>query len=251
MPVAVHEDVVIHELSICATFFHRKHLGNAMNLLITNDDGYDAPGIQLLASVAAKFGDVTIVAPANQQSGISHQITFEQPLSFEQRSDAGYTVDGTPADCVRVAVSLWKSRFDYVLSGVNDGANLGVDVMYSGTVGAAREATFFGIPAIALSQYRANYSTSDSFDFEKTRPLLESLLSDLLSRPDRNAMVTNVNLPDRAASVPQTQIDRINCKVDPSPLPADFENTESGLLYTGKYIDRPRKKGMDLSLIHI
>ena len=138
-----------------------------MKLLITNDDGFSAPGIQLLANVAAEFGQVTVVAPACQQSGISHRITFENPLNLVEKGTNAYSVDGTPADCVRVALSLWEGEFDCVLSGINDGANLGVDIYYSGTVAAAREATFFGLRSIAFSQYRANYQSSQSFDLRK------------------------------------------------------------------------------------
>lgn len=217
-----------------------------MKLLITNDDGYDAPGIQLLASVAAEFGAVTIVAPAYEQSGISHRITFEKPLKLTEKGDQAYTVDGTPADCVRVALSLWHGKFDCVLSGMNDGANLGVDVFYSGTVAAAREATFFGLPSIALSQYRANYSISNSYDFESTRPLVKQVLTDLLTvDSSQKPLLMNVNLPDRAASVGCELIERIKCDVDPSPLPANFRNTDRGLVYGASYAGRPRKPGMD------
>ena len=216
-----------------------------MNLLITNDDGFEAPGIQLLASVAASFGSVTIVAPEREQSGISHRITFEKPLQLTQKGDKAYTVDGTPADCVRVALSLWGGDFDYVLSGMNDGANLGVDVFYSGTVAAAREANFFGLPSIAFSQYRADYRVSESYDFEKTRPLINQLLPDLLAKHHGMPILTNVNLPDRAASVDWETIGLVNCEVDRSPLPAKFKRTERGLVYAAKYADRPRQPGLD------
>ena len=219
------------------------HPGLEMKFLITNDDGFGAPGIRLLASVAANFGEVTIVAPVVEQSGISHRISFEKPLQLVEKQENGYTVDGTPADCVRVALSLWN-EFDCVLSGMNNGANLGVDVYYSGTVAAAREAAFFGLPAIAFSQYRANYTANNSYDFENTKPLLTRLLKDLLGTSPASEIL-NVNLPDRASTTDPAEIDLVRCPVDPSPLPADFRRDENKLVYSAVYADRPKMPGMD------
>ena len=216
-----------------------------MRFLVTNDDGFHAQGIQLLAKIAAEFGEVHIVAPLAEQSGISHRITFEQPMNLNEVGEKQFTVNGTPADCVRVAFSVWENQFDVVLSGVNNGANLGVDVFYSGTVAAAREATFFQIPAIAFSQHRANYQAS--FDFEKTVPLARRLLKQQLDKlADCDyASLTNINLPDRAQSAPSEEIEVVLCEVDPSPLPADFRKDNGSLIYGGKYADRPRNKGQD------
>ena len=221
-----------------------------MKLLITNDDGFAAPGIQLLLSAASEFGEAVVVAPAKQKSGISHRITFEKPLNLLEKGKNQFAVDdGTPADCIRVALSIWDQEFDYVLSGVNDGANLGVDTYYSGTVAAAREANFFGLPSIAFSQYRANYAESNSYDFEKTRPLLIQLLEELLHPEPTENLLTNVNLPDRAASVDSDEIEWIKCDVDPSPIPAEFRKSKDGeLVYCAEYSKRPRQSGMDTEI---
>ena len=229
----------------CWSFLPKNDTGRRMKLLITNDDGFAAPGIRLLATEAATFGSVTIIAPEREQSGISHRVTFEKPLHLTEKGENAYTVDGTPADCVRVAMSLWQGQFDYVLSGMNDGANLGVDVFYSGTVAAAREATFYGIPSFAFSQYRAEYSVDNPFDFAKTRPLVNRLLTDLLANHRGEPVLTNVNLPDRAASDQWQSIRSIECDVDPSPLPGNYRETQRGLIHGALYADRPRKAGMD------
>ena len=147
-----------------------------VNVLVTNDDGYLATGIQVLASAARSLGDVTVVAPDREQSATSHSLTLHHPLRARRAPDGAYVVDGTPTDCVLVAVSeLLEHRPDVVLSGINHGPNMGEDVLYSGTVSAAMEATVLGIPSVALSY------TGDMFDElgvweERIRSLLESLL---------------------------------------------------------------------------
>ena len=129
-----------------------------MNILITNDDGINAPGISLLAEAAAQFGNVTVVAPASQCSAMSHRITLDRPMGLRKHEwgmdgVTAYSLDGTPADCIRAALdAIMPEKPDVVLSGINHGYNVGYDIAYSGTVGAAMEALMSGIPAIALSQ---------------------------------------------------------------------------------------------------
>lgn len=127
----------------------------AMKILLTNDDGVLAPGMQVLAGWAKKLGDVTIVAPKNEQSGKSHGIEMHRPFEIKQVTLpcglTGYSVDSTPADCVRFAVLGLKQQFDLVISGVNWGMNIGQDMIYSGTVGAIFEGAALGIPGLAIS----------------------------------------------------------------------------------------------------
>lgn len=124
----------------------------ALRVLVTNDDGYLADGLKVLAAAAQGLGKVTVVAPDRQMSATSHSITLHHPLRARERPDGGWMVDGTPTDCVMIAVSeLLEERPDLVLSGINHGPNMGEDVLYSGTVSAAMEATLLGIPAIAFS----------------------------------------------------------------------------------------------------
>ena len=124
-----------------------------MKIVVTNDDGINAEGIAVLAKVAAEFGDVTVVAPKNHHSGCSHQMTFDGHLDALQLRPDRHWIDGYPADCVRVALAEICPKADLVVSGINHGSNLGLDNYLSGTVAAAREATFFGLPSIAFSQY--------------------------------------------------------------------------------------------------
>src|SRR5215216_5060147 len=124
-------------------------------ILISNDDGIEAPGIQLLEKVARKLtDDVWVVAPELEQSGASHSLTTRRPLRLTEVAPRHYAVDGTPTDCVLLAVKrLLKDQVPHlVLSGINGGSNVGEDLTYSGTVAAAMEATLLGIPAMALSQ---------------------------------------------------------------------------------------------------
>ena len=123
-----------------------------MNILVTNDDGILAPGLALLADVCREVGSVTVVAPDREQSGTSHSLTLHRPLRPARRPDGAWQVDGTPTDCVMLAIqALVPERPDFVFSGVNHGPNMGEDVLYSGTVSAAMEAVTLGVPGIGIS----------------------------------------------------------------------------------------------------
>lgn len=163
-----------------------------MRILVTNDDGYLAGGIQTLARAASDLGEVTVIAPDREQSATSHSLTLHYPLRVRRAGDNVQVVDGTPTDCVMLAIAeLMDARPDFVLSGVNHGANLGDDVLYSGTVAAAMEATILGIPAIALS-----YTGKDHERLGDWMPLLRALLAQLMTRGDfPSETLLNVNLP--------------------------------------------------------
>jgi 5'-nucleotidase len=180
-----------------------------MRILVTNDDGYLAGGIQALAEAARPLGDVLVVAPDREQSATSHSLTLHYPLRVRRASDDVQVVDGTPTDCVMLAVGeLLEERPDFVLSGVNHGANLGDDVLYSGTVAAAMEATILGIPAIALSHVGKDHDRlADWAD------VLSALLAQLMTRGDfPKETLLNVNLPpvrpDAVAGVRVTTLGR-------------------------------------------
>ena len=217
-----------------------------MRFLITNDDGIGAPGLELLARVAAEFGEVQVVAPAKEQSGISHRVTFEKPLVVSQLNSGIYSVAGTPADCVRVAVTMFDNGFDWVLAGINDGSNLGIDVFYSGTVAAAREATFFDIPAMALSQYRRKFA--EPFDWVSSEELVRKLLHDRLGSNSNKNTLVNINLPDRYGNAEAEKIKIVECEVDMSPLPPNYEQTNDGLVTNTRYSQRPRKTQQDIDV---
>jgi 5'-nucleotidase len=163
-----------------------------MRILVTNDDGYMAAGIQALAGAAAVLGDVCVVAPDREQSATSHSLTLHYPLRVRRAADGAQVVDGTPTDCVMLAVGeLLEERPDFVLSGINHGANLGDDVLYSGTVAAAMEATILGIPAIAVSHCGKDHDRIGDW-----QEVLGALLKQLVSRGDfPKETLLNVNLP--------------------------------------------------------
>lgn len=167
-----------------------------MNILCTNDDGYLAGGIRILATAARAYGSVTIVAPDREQSATSHSLTMHHPLRARRTTDGTYVVDGTPTDCVLLAVNaLLPQRPDIVVSGVNHGANMGEDVLYSGTVAAAMEATVLGIPAVAFSY------TGHSEELEGWEPVVEAILGRILARKELpRQTLFNVNLPAIAPS---------------------------------------------------
>ncbi len=165
-------------------------------LLCTNDDGIHAPGLALLTEVAASIGSVWVVAPDRQQSATSHALTLHRPLRLTEAANQRYTVDGTPTDCVLLALrQLLDPAPDFVLSGINHGPNMGEDVLYSGTVAAAMEATILGVPAVAVS-----FTGQDPEDLQSYGALLGTIVSSLLERdslPPETFL--NINLPARPA----------------------------------------------------
>lgn len=123
-----------------------------MNVLISNDDGYLSEGIAVLARVTAEFANVRVVAPERDRSGVSNSLTLERPLQLKQAQNGFYYVNGTPTDCIHIGQSVFSDfQADFVFSGINRGANMGDDTLYSGTVAAATEAYLMGIPAVAFS----------------------------------------------------------------------------------------------------
>jgi 5'-nucleotidase len=134
-----------------------------MRILISNDDGYLAPGINALAQALAAVADVVVVAPDSNRSGASNSLSLDRPLSVQQASNGFYFVNGTPTDCVHVALTgMLDYRPDLVVSGINNGPNMGDDTLYSGTVAAATEGYLFGIPAIAFSQAEYGWTNIDA-----------------------------------------------------------------------------------------
>ncbi len=167
-----------------------------MHFLITNDDGILAHGIECLVEAASPLGEVTVVAPDREQSATSHSLTLHHPVRPVRRPDGTFQVDGTPTDCVMLAVeALMPDRPDFVLSGINHGGNMGEDVLYSGTVAAAMEGMMLGIPSIAVS-FAAGDLRADVAQLDRIVPTLTDLLRRLTSLPKlpRDTLL-NVNLP--------------------------------------------------------
>lgn len=164
-----------------------------MRILIANDDGIYSPGLLALAEVAAKFGDVRIVAPDVEQSSVGHAITHSRPLSYKKTPIKGfeaYRVNGTPADCVALGAYHWE-KVDVVLSGINLGPNLGNSAWHSGTLAAAKQAVLLGMRGMALSVP----VTQDEPDFAALAPHVERVLALLL--PANELELVNVNFPEK------------------------------------------------------
>jgi 5'-nucleotidase len=168
-----------------------------MNFLVSNDDGILAPGLALLADACREVGTVTVVAPDREQSGTSHSLTLHRPLRPTRRPDGAWQVDGTPTDCVLLAVqALLPERPDFVVSGVNHGPNMGEDVLYSGTVAAAMEGVTLGVPGIAISFAGNHPETMTTY-----RDLLAQLIRRIGAVSDfPPEMLLNINLPRVPAS---------------------------------------------------
>lgn len=163
-----------------------------MRLLLSNDDGYQAPGLRCLAKVLADTGDISVVAPERDRSGASNSLTLDYPLRARRAENGFFFVDGTPTDCVHLAITgLLDDEPDMVISGINSGANLGDDVIYSGTVAAAMEGRFLGFPAIAVSLV-----LNDFGNYETAAAMVKRLLEHMLSNPLPADTILNINVPD-------------------------------------------------------
>jgi 5'-nucleotidase len=215
-----------------------------MNILITNDDGWGFEGIEALESIGGLFGNVWVVAPEQPMSGISHQMTFERPMRFVEKSPQSYSLDGTPADCVRVAMTQLNVHFDWVFSGINKGANLGSDVNVSGTVAAAREASLFGAKGVAFSQHLRAFQ--QPFDWPRAAGMSKRVIEHLLAKPPETASWVNVNFPDVPSGHESVEI--VETQLDRNPLPTDYEKLDDGrLLYRSVYNERTRTPGCDVA----
>ena len=167
-----------------------------MNILVCNDDGYLAKGISILARVAAEFANVRVVAPERDRSGVSNSLTLDRPLHIRQAENGFYYVTGTPTDCIHLGLhAIPDFKPDLVLSGINNGANMGDDTLYSGTVAAATEAYLLGIPAVAfsLNDYSGRY-------WDTAEKAVWMLLSHLLKHPPTQPILWNINIPPVAPS---------------------------------------------------
>ena len=169
-----------------------------MNILLTNDDGFHAPGIAALHRELAKLGNVTRVAPATEQSGVGHSITFLTPLiahkAFEGDTHVGWIVEGSPADCVKLGVSeLCDVRPDVIVSGINGGLNAGINVLYSGTVAGAIEGAFFGIQSFAVS-----LEFDEQANFDRAAEIARPIIDQLTKNKPANAQLFNINIPTTA-----------------------------------------------------
>ncbi|MEO0870137.1 MAG: 5'/3'-nucleotidase SurE [Cyanobacteria bacterium J06642_11] len=206
-----------------------------------------APGIEALHQAITSIVDspdaISVVAPNQHLSGCSHQINRGGgPIEVIQPVEQRYAIGGTPADCTRVARHLYP-ELAWVLSGINNGGNLGADIYVSGTVAAAREATLLRVPAIAISHYK---SRGFSIDWSVTARRAARVLKLLMGKPLSPGEFWNVNLPSLSISAPEPEI--VFCPVCTQPLPTSSTLESGQFRYTGAYQDRPRDPGADVDV---
>jgi 5'-nucleotidase len=212
-----------------------------LRILVTNDDGIDAPGLEALRQAACEFGGTIVLAPDQHLSGCSHRATTDRHLELTTLGEGRYKLDGTPTDCTRVGLMHLAEPIDWVLAGINDGGNLGADVYLSGTVAAVREATLLGKPGIAFSQYRRR---GIQVDWPRASKWVRQTLSLLLAKQLPLGSFFNVNLPCLDADAPTPEI--CFCPLDPHPLPVEYRQQEGKLHYQGNYHLRARRTGSDV-----
>jgi 5'-nucleotidase len=186
-----------------------------VRILVSNDDGYFAPGITLLAEALRQMGEVTVVAPERDRSGASNSLTLDRPLTVRRAPNGYFSVNGTPTDCVHIAVTgLLDFMPDVVVSGVNLGANMGDDTIYSGTVAAAAEGYLLGIPSLALS-----LTSQAGEHFESAIGIALQILERLRRRPFAEPVLLNVNVPDvPAASLRGIEVTRLGRRHKAEPV---------------------------------
>jgi len=212
-----------------------------MTLILTNDDGIDAPGIRSL--LKAIDGKGIIVAPQLEWSGWGHRVTTTKPIQVQRRSDTEYVIAGTPADCTRLALSHLCPEASWVLSGINAGGNMGVDVYISGTVAAVREAAMLGIPGIAVSHWIRRPLI---VDWNVAARCTAKVLADLLTRPIEPGTFWNVNLPHLEPGSPDPEV--VFCQPCTQPLPVNYRVEGDNYYYVGEYGKRKRTPGTDVDV---
>jgi 5'-nucleotidase len=226
-----------------------------MPMVLSNDDGVHAEGLATLHAVLIERSDCLIVAPSGPQSGVGHAVTTSQPMGIAELAPGRFGLDGTPADCARVALgsraAFARSELGevarapdlWLVSGINHGANLGMDTFISGTAAAAREAAILGFPAIAISQYVGKHRKPDwSVTADRARQVFEVLFE----RPPRRGAFWNVNLPHPADESSRHEL--VFCPLDPSPHAFEYEKRDGRLHWISDFHTRPRRKGHDVDV---
>ncbi|MGL4503814.1 MAG: 5'/3'-nucleotidase SurE [Planktothrix sp.] len=212
-----------------------------MKIVLTNDDGIDAPGIKALGEAIS--GEKIWIAPQKEYSQCGHQVTTHQGIHVEKRSEIEYAIGGTPADCIRLAVSHLCPDLSWVISGINPGGNMGVDVYISGTVAAVREAAIQGIPGISLSQYRKG---GKPVNWQRATRWANLVLNELMKHPPQRGCFWNVNFPYLEPEDPEP--DMVFCKLGTQSLPINYRIEGDYFHYHGNYSDRLYEPGTDVEV---
>ncbi len=217
-------------------------LDSRVLLILTNDDGIEAPGLQALELACGALGQLTTVAPDRCHSYGSHRVTTSLPITLTELVPGRFHADGTPADCARIALTCLAPEADWLISGINRGGNLGVDIYLSGTVAAAREAALLGARAIAISQ---SIAPQRELDWDLTCRRARRAIERVFAEPYTPRTFWNINLPHPAHD--RTDCPIVFCPVDPSPLDVRFAQTGRQYQYCGTYQSRLRIPDADVA----
>ena len=212
-------------------------------IVVTNDDGIDAPGIDALVQSARQLGETVVVAPQHAQSGVAHRVTTRDPIRINRLGQNRHSVDGTPADCARIALKVLAPDASWLISGINAGANLGSDVYNSGTVAAAREAAILGYRAIAVSQYIAR---DHLVDWAISGYHARRVIQMLFGRELAPGYFWNVNLPHPLSM--DSSVAYQFCDLDIHPHQYVYRQVGAELFYDGTIHERPRDPGKDVAV---
>jgi len=214
-----------------------------LKIILTNDDGIDAPGLEALENCFQDGVQLVIVAPAQPQSGVGHQVTTRSPIRVNQIEPNRFSVEGTPADCSRIALKQISPDAHWLVSGINAGANLGSDVYNSGTVSAAREAAILGCRSISISQY---IGKGQQVNWDITAYHAAAALKMLMERDIAPSHFWNINLPHSLDNHSEMPVGF--CGLDTNPHKYGFRKNENEYLYEGSIHERPRDPGTDVAV---
>jgi 5'-nucleotidase len=214
-----------------------------LKTILTNDDGIQAPGLHNLFLALQNIGRIIVVAPESAQSGVGHKVTTHSPIQVNEIARDRFSVAGTPADCVRIAIKEICPDAHWVISGINPGANLGSDVYQSGTVAAAREAAILGRRAIAISQY---IGKDHQIDWETTKYHAGSVLKMLIAKNIAREFFWNVNLPHPLTK--NSDLEYGYCDLDTNPHLYEYQKEGNNYIYKGTIHERPRDPGKDVDV---
>jgi 5'-nucleotidase len=217
---------------------------NDYGVLLTNDDGWDSPGIICINIYLLSVARPTVLAPHEPHSYCGHRVTTDRELQLRETGPGAYSLSGSPADCVRVGLRslLADQKVGWVISGINRGGNLGADLYTSGTVAAAREAALLGVPAIAISQY---IRRDLELDWAASVALAAPVLAELMAQGCEAKTFWNVNLPHLATGA---KAEVVHCEPDDEPLDVRFHREGDQFRYAGSYQGRGRTPGRDVDL---
>jgi 5'-nucleotidase len=211
--------------------------------VLTNDDGWDSPGLDALRQAALALGRCRVIAPVGCHSSCGHGVTTHAPIGVEVKGDGLIAVAGTPADCVRLALYQLAPKPRWIFSGINAGANLGADIHHSGTVAAVREGVLRGVRGIALSHYIAR---GRAIDWAAAARWARKVLCQLVALPWEPGTFWNVNFPHPEVGGQDPAV--VFCPLDPSPLPLAYRMDDGRFVYAGDYQKRARQAGADIDV---